>query len=560
MTDKRLTIVIVGGVAGGASAATRARRMNEDAEIIVLEKDDYVSFANCGLPYYIGGEIADRGKLLVATADFLRRRFKLDVRTGHEALAIDRAAKTLTVRDHAGGQTYSLAYDKLILAPGAAPLTPPLDGLKAPNVFTLRNMADTDRIHAAAGASRTRQAAVIGSGFIGLEMVEQLVRLGFAVSLAELQPQVLPLLDPEMARPLEDELRAGGVAVYTGDGIKRVLTDSAGAARGVELQSGTRIEADLVILGLGVRPQVQLAEAAGLKIGGSGGIATNAWMQTNDSDIYAVGDAAEYPYGPTGGQQRIALAGPANRAGRLAGEHAATGESAPMAPVFGTSIVRVFEMSAGMTGLSDSLARRCGIAASSVTIVANHHAGYYPGAAPLTLKLTFDPESGRVLGAQAVGREGVDKRLDVIATAMAFQGTVRDLAGLDLAYAPPFGSAKDPVHQAAFAAGNQLDGIEEFLPSDADLSGKQVVDVRTAAEVQSRPLAAAPHAVNIPLDELRGQLDRLDPAAETVVSCGVGMRGHVAARILKQSGFADVKNLSGGATLRNRAIREPGTK
>jgi NADPH-dependent 2,4-dienoyl-CoA reductase/sulfur reductase-like enzyme/rhodanese-related sulfurtransferase len=560
MTDKRLTIVIVGGVAGGASAATRARRMNEDAEIIVLEKDDYVSFANCGLPYYIGGEIADRGKLLVATADFLRRRFKLDVRTGHEALAIDRAAKTLTVRDHAGGQTYSLAYDKLILAPGAAPLTPPLDGLKAPNVFTLRNMADTDRIHAAAGASRTRQAAVIGSGFIGLEMVEQLVRLGFAVSLAELQPQVLPLLDPEMARPLEDELRAGGVAVYTGDGIKRVLTDSAGAARGVELQSGTRIEADLVILGLGVRPQVQLAEAAGLKIGGSGGIATNAWMQTNDSDIYAVGDAAEYPYGPTGGQQRIALAGPANRAGRLAGEHAATGESAPMAPVFGTSIVRVFEMSAGMTGLSDSLARRCGIAASSVTIVANHHAGYYPGAAPLTLKLTFDPESGRVLGAQAVGREGVDKRLDVIATAMAFQGTVRDLAGLDLAYAPPFGSAKDPVHQAAFAAGNQLDGIEEFLPSGADLSGKQVVDVRTAAEVQSGPLAAAPHAVNIPLDELRGQLDRLDPAAETVVSCGVGMRGHVAARILKQSGFADVKNLSGGATLRNRAIREPGTK
>ena len=559
MTDKRLTIVIVGGVAGGASAATRARRMNEDAEIIVLEKDDYVSFANCGLPYYIGGEIADRGKLLVATADFLRRRFKLDVRTGHEALAIDRAARTLTVRDHAGGQTYSLAYDKLILAPGAAPLTPPLDGLDAANVFTLRNMADSDRIHAAASASRTRQAAVIGSGFIGLEMVEQLVRLGFAVSLAELQPQVLPLLDPEMARPLEDELRAGGVAVYTGDGIKRVLTDSAGAASGVELQSGTRIEADLVILGLGVRPQVQLAEAAGLKIGGSGGIATNAWMQTNDSDIYAVGDAAEYPYGPTGGQQRIALAGPANRAGRLAGEHAATGESAPMAPVFGTSIVRVFEMSAGMTGLSAALARRCGIDASSVTIVANHHAGYYPGAAPLTLKLTFDSESGRVLGAQAVGRDGVDKRLDVIATAMAFQGTVRDLAGLDLAYAPPFGSAKDPVHQAAFAACNQLDGIEEFSPPDADLSGKQVVDVRTADEVQSSPLAAAPHAVNIPLDELRGQLDRLDPAAETVVSCGVGVRGHVAARILKQSGFADVKNLSGGATLRNRAIREPGT-
>ncbi|MCL4204766.1 MAG: FAD-dependent oxidoreductase [Pirellulaceae bacterium] len=557
MTDGHLRIVIVGGVAGGASAATRARRMNEDAEIIVLEKDEYVSFANCGLPYYIGGEIAERGKLLVATADFLRRRFKLDVRTRHEVLALDRAAKTLTVRDHAGGQTYLLTYDRVVLAPGAAPLTPPLEGLDAANVFTLRNMADTDRIYAAVGASRARKAAVIGSGFIGLEMVEQLVRLGFQVSLAELQPQVLPLLDPEMARPLEDELRSSGVAVYTGDGIKRVLADSAGAAIGVELQSGTRIEADLVILGLGVRPQVQLAEAAGLKIGGSGGIATNAWMQTSDPDIYAVGDAAEYLYGPTGGQQRIALAGPANRAGRLAGEHAATGESAPMAPVFGTSIVRAFGMSAGMTGLSDSLARRCGIGASSVTIVANHHAGYYPGAAPLTLKLTFDPESGRVLGAQAVGRDGVDKRLDVIATAMAFQGTVRDLAGLDLAYAPPFGSAKDPVHQAAFAACNQLDGFEEFLPPDDDLSGKQVVDVRTAAEVRSNPLAAAPHAVNIPLDELRDQLDRLDRGAETVVSCGVGLRGHVAARILKQRGFADVKNLTGGATVRNRAIREP---
>jgi NADPH-dependent 2,4-dienoyl-CoA reductase/sulfur reductase-like enzyme len=458
--------------------------MNEDAEIIVLEKDEYVSFANCGLPYYIGGEIAERDKLLVATPGFLRQRFQLDVRTRHEALSINRTAKTLTVRDLASGETYDLPYDKLILAPGAAPLTPPIEGLRAAGVFTLRNMADTDQIHAAAGASRTQRAAVIGSGYIGLEMVEQLVHRGFEVSLAELQPQVLPLMDPEMARVLEDELRANGVAVHTGDGLQRILTDSSGAACGVQLQSGAQIDAEMVILGLGVRPQIQLAVEAGLKIGDSGGIATNGWMQTSDPDIYAVGDAAEYPHGPTGGQQRIALAGPANRAGRLAGEHAATGESAPMAPVFGTSVVRVFGMSAGMTGLSASLARRCGLDAASVTIVANHHAGYYPGAAPLTLKLTYAPESGRILGLQAVGREGVDKRLDIVATAMAFQGTVRDLAGLDLAYAPPFGSAKDPIHLAAFAACNHLDGIEEFIDADADLTGKQVVDVRTAAEVQ----------------------------------------------------------------------------
>ena len=555
MTEKRLTMVIVGGVAGGASAATRARRMNEDAEIIVLEKDEYVSFANCGLPYYVGGEITERDRLLVATPDFLRQRFKLDMRTRQEVLSIDRATKTLTVRDHASGQDYCQSYDKLILAPGAAPLTPPMEGIGAPGVFTLRNMADTDRIYAAVNASRTRRAAVIGSGYIGLEMVEQLVRRGFEVALAELLPQVLPLMDPEMARALEDELRTNGVSVHIGDGLQRVLTDADGAACGVQLRSGTQIDADVVILGLGVRPEIRLAVDAGLKIGDSGGIATNGWMQTSDPDIYAVGDAAEYPYGPTGGQQRVALAGPANRAGRLAGEHAATGESAPMAPVFGTSVVRVFEMSAGMTGLGASLAERCGLKAASVTIVANQHAGYYPGATPLTLKLIYDLQSGRVLGAQAVGQDGVDKRLDVIATAMAFQGTVRDLAGLDLAYAPPFGSAKDPIHLAAFTACNHLDGIEEFIASDADLTGKQVVDVRTPAEVQKSPLAAAPHAINIPVDELREQLQRLDRTVETVVSCGVGLRGHVAARILKQSGFPDVKNLSGGATVRNRAIR-----
>ncbi len=555
MTEKRWTIVIVGGVAGGASAATRARRMNEDAEIILLEKDDYVSFANCGLPYYLGGEIAERSRLLVATEEFLRRRFRLDIRTRHEVIAVDRGTKSVSVRDHGNGQTYRQRYDKLILAPGATPLVPPIEGREAAGVFTLRSMADTDRIHAAIATSRTRRAAIIGSGYIGLEMVEQLVHRKFEVALAELQPQLLPLLDYEMARVLAEELQRHGVAVHTGDGIQRILTDAAGAACGVELKSGTRIDADLVILGVGVRPEVRLAVDAGLKLGKSGGIATNDWMQTSDPDVYAVGDAAEYPCGPTGDRQRVALAGPANRAGRLAGEHAATGESAPMAPVFGTSVVRVFGITAGMTGLSHAMAAKLGRPSASVTIVANQHAGYYPGATPLTLKLTYDADSGQVLGVQVVGREGVDKRLDVVATAMAFRGTVRDLAGLDLAYAPPFGSAKDPIHQAAFAACNALDGIEQFIDSDADLTGKQVVDVRTAVEVQQAPLAGATHAVNIPLDELREQRHRLDPAIETVVSCGVGMRAHVAARILCQSGFTDVKNLAGGAMVRSRAIR-----
>ena len=299
-TQPVITIVIVGGVAGGASAATRARRMNEHAEIILLEKDEYVSFANCGLPYYLGGEIAERQKLLVATPQFLARRFRIDVRTRQEAQSIDRAAKKVTVLNHASGETYPLAYDKLILAPGASPLVPPLPGRDAARVFTLRNMADTDCIKAAADACSSKRAVVVGSGYIGLEMVEQLVRQGFQVALAELQPQVLPLMDAEIAQPLEDALRRHGVTVYLGDGIKRILTDEHNAAVGIELQSGQAVQADLVILGLGVRPNLTLAEQAGLTIGSGGGIAANEYQQTNDPDIYAVGDACEYVFGPTG--------------------------------------------------------------------------------------------------------------------------------------------------------------------------------------------------------------------------------------------------------------------
>lgn len=555
------TIVIVGGVAGGASAAARARRIDEHARIILFEKDEHVSFANCGLPYYIGGEIAERKKLLVAPRELLERRFHLDVRTRQEVLSIDRQAKTVAVRDHASGEDYAQSYDRLILAPGASPLVPPLGGADAPGVFTLRNLEDTDRIKAAVEASGARTAAVIGAGYIGLEMVEQLSRLGFRVALAELQPQILPLFDPEMVRPIEDDLRSRGVDLHPGDGIEAVLTGPDGRARGVLLRSGAEVDAEVVLLGLGVRPNLGLARDAGLEVGDrpGGGIATNEFMQTSDPDIYAVGDAAEYPYGPTGTPMRVALAGPANRAGRIAGEHAASGRSRPMAEVFGTAIVRCFDRVAAMTGLTMTLARRLGRPARSVVVVSNNHAGYYPGAEPITLKLVYEQGTGKVLGAQALGGEGVDKRIDVIATALHFGGSVADLAGLDLAYAPPFGAAKDPVHMAAFAACNQLDGLVDFVEPDADLSDiPQFVDVRTPQEVADRPFPGVDHAINIPLDELRSRVGELDPSLETVVSCRTGVRSHVAQRMLRQLGFEKVKAVTGGEMIRSRAWRPGG--
>lgn len=549
-----VTIVIVGGVAGGASAATRARRMNEQAEIILFEKDEHVSFANCGLPYHIGEEIPDRNDLLVATPELLQQRFRIDVRVRQEVMSIDREQNTVTVRHSDGSDTdYQQSYDKLILAPGASPIVPPLDGADAPNVLTLRNLRDMDRIKKLVDSNGSGRALVVGAGFIGLEMVEQLAWRMVDTTLVELQPQVLPLLDAEMAKPIEQELRDQNITLHTGTGLQSIITSDDGTAVAAELSDGTRVDTDLIILGIGVRPNISLAEDAGLQIGSSGGIATNEFMQTSDPDIYAVGDAAEYPYAPSDSRMRIALAGPANRAGRLAGEHAATGQSQPMSAVMGTSVVRVFTTTAAMTGLSVSLARRMQIAAKSVAIVAKHHAGYFPGAEPMTLKLVYAPDSGRILGAQIVGGEGVDKRIDVIATAMHFGGSVRDLAGLDLAYAPPFGSAKDPVHMAGFVAGNQLDGTEHLMESDTDLDGWQIVDVRTAAEVKEKPLHGAADAIHIPVDELRDRVGELDPEKPTVVSCAVGVRGHLASRILAQNGF-NVANLSGGATVRNRAV------
>lgn len=545
-------ILIIGGVAGGASAATRARRSHEQATIIMLEKDGYVSFANCGLPYHMGGAIQDRAKLLVARPELFRDRFNIEVRVRHEACAIDREAKVVRIRDHAKGVEYAESYDRLIFAPGAAPFLPDVPGVRAQGVHTLRNIEDMDRIMAQ--LPTVRRVAVVGGGFIGLEVAEQLRERGLTIALIERSSQVLPPLDAEMAEPLRRELIRSGIELITDTGFTALAVE-AGKATGVVLENGQTVAADLILLGLGVRPYNRLAIEAGLEVGLAGGVRTDAFMRTTDASIYAVGDVAEYALG-VGGRGRVPLAGMANRTGRLAGEHAATGKSAPAPAAWGTAIIKVFGLAAGIAGDSLKSALRRGLAARAVHITANHHAGYYPGARPLTLKLVYEAGTGRVLGAQAVGPLGIDKRLDVIATLLHFKGTVADLAALDLAYAPPFGSAKDPLHMAAFAAQNDLEGLAPLLPPDADLAGYQVVDVRDDDERSALPLAGVTHAKTIPLNQLRARLGELDKSQPTVVSCHTGLRAHVATRLLREHGF-NASNLSGAALIRDLAMNRP---
>jgi len=551
LTDSDPTILIVGGVAGGASAAARARRMNEYAKIIIFERDSYVSFANCGLPYYLGGEIQDRDKLLIAKPELFQRRFRIEVRTRSEVVSIDREAMTISVADLDAGRTYAESYDKLILAPGADPLVPPIPGVDANGVFTLRNLEDADRI--AEALPDARQAVVVGGGYVGLETAEQFRRKGLEVVLVEIQPQVMPFLDPEMVEPLHRQLEYNGVHLELGNGIASI-EERDGQAVAVVLADGTRLPADLILLGVGVRPNVALAEAAGLDLGADRGIATDAFMRTNDPDIYAVGDAAEYIFGSTGAKMRVPLAGPANRTGRLAGEHAATGQSRRAPAAWGTSIVRVFGTAAGISGLSLRAAKKAGFDANAVHVIANNHAGYYPGAQAMAVKLVFEERSGRVLGAQVVGGDGVDKRLDIIATLTHFKGTVHDLAELDLAYAPPFGSAKDPLHMVAFAAENHLDGLARVVQPDVDLCPYQTVDVREAHEVAALPIAECDDIINIPLDQLRDRLGELDPSKPTVVACRSGLRSYLGTRVLMQHGFKEVYNLSGATAMREFAL------
>jgi NADPH-dependent 2,4-dienoyl-CoA reductase/sulfur reductase-like enzyme/rhodanese-related sulfurtransferase len=538
-----MKLLIVGGVAGGASAAARARRLSEDAHIVLFERGPDVSFANCGLPYYIGGEITERDKLLVVTPERLQTRYKLDVRVRTSVEAIDRTAKKLRVRDLASGREYEESYDKLILAPGAAPIRPPLPGIDLPGVFTLRNLQDMDRIKAKLDQG-VRQAVVVGAGFIGLELVENLVRRRIATTVVELQDQVLPPFDKEMTTPIAEHLAAKGVFLLLGQSAEAFEQGSDGLV--VRLKSGDRLTAQLVILGVGVRPENKLAVAAGLEVGPRGGIRVNEHLQTSDPDIYAVGDAIEVKDYVTGEPTQLPLAGPANRQGRIAADHI-FGRDARYRGTQGTAIVRVFERTAALTGTSEKVLRRASRPYRKVYVHPAHHAGYYPGAEAMTLKLLFEPETGRVLGAQAVGGAGVDKRIDVLAVAIQAGMTVFDLEEMELAYSPQYGSAKDPINMAGFVAGGLLRGKHPQVDVETVLAtppGKNplVVDVRTRQEFAAGHI---PEAVNVPVDELRSRLGELPHDREIAVYCQVGQRGYLATRILRQAGLP-AANVGGG--------------
>jgi NADPH-dependent 2,4-dienoyl-CoA reductase/sulfur reductase-like enzyme/rhodanese-related sulfurtransferase len=538
-----MKLLIVGGVAGGASAAARARRLSEDAHIVLFERGPDVSFANCGLPYYIGGEITERDKLLVVTPERLQTRYKLDVRVRTSVEAIDRLAKKVRARDLDSGREYEETYDKLILAPGAAPIRPPLPGIDLPGIFTLRNLQDMDRIKVTLDQG-VRQAVVVGAGFIGLELVENFVRQGIATTVVELQDQVLPPFDKEMTTPIAQELADKHVSLLLGQSAEGFEQGPGGLT--VRLKSGQRLPAQLVVLGVGVRPENKLAVEAGLEVGPRGGIRVNEHLQTSDPDIYAVGDAIEVKDFVTGDPTQVPLAGPANRQGRIASDHI-FGRAARYRGTQGTAIVRVFDRTAALTGASEKVLMRAKHPYRKVYVHPTHHAGYYPGAEAMTLKLLFDPETGRVLGAQAVGGAGVDKRIDVLSVAIQAGMTVFDLEEMELAYSPQYGSAKDPINMAGFVAAGLLRGEHPQVDVEAVLASSPgerpfLVDVRTAQEFAT---GHVPDAANIPVDGLRSRLGELPRDREIAVYCQVGQRGYLATRILRQAGFA-AKNVGGG--------------
>ncbi|MBM4073182.1 MAG: CoA-disulfide reductase [Planctomycetes bacterium] len=538
-----MKLLIVGGVAGGASAAARARRLSENADIVLFERGPDVSFANCGLPYYIGDEIKERGKLLVVSPERLRERFKLDVRTRSSVEAIDRAAKKVRVRDIAGGREYEENFDKLILAPGAAPLRPPIPGIDLPGIFTLRNLQDMDRIKQAIDDG-VKQAVVVGAGFIGLELVENFTRRGIATTVVELQDQVLPPFDKEMTTPIAEHLDVKGVTLILGQSATAFEKTPEGLV--VLLKSGRRLPAQLVILGVGVRPENQLAVDAGLEVGLRGGISVNEHLQSSDPDIYAVGDAIEVKDFVLGGPTQVPLAGPANRQGRIAADHI-FGRVARYRGTQGTAIVRVFGLTAAMTGASEKSLQRAQRANRKVYIHPAQHASYYPGAEAMTLKLLFDPVTGKVLGAQAVGGAGVDKRIDVLAVAIQAGMTVYDLEEMELAYSPQYGSAKDPINMAGFVAAGLLRGDHpqidvQTLLSESASERPFLLDVRTQEEFARGHIVGAVH---IPVDELRSRLAEVPREQRIAAYCQVGQRGYLATRVLLQAGFRAV-NVSGG--------------
>jgi NADPH-dependent 2,4-dienoyl-CoA reductase/sulfur reductase-like enzyme/rhodanese-related sulfurtransferase len=555
MHQKR--IVIVGGVAGGASAAARARRLCEHCQIIVFERGPHVSFANCGLPYFVGGEIVEQDSLLLQTPETLRARFNLDVRVRTEVLSIDRTARSVKVRELPTAREYDQPFDALILSTGASPLKPPIHGIDRPGHFTVRNIPDVEQIMAWIRACQACRAVVIGGGYIGLEMAEQLKHRGLGVTLVEALPQVMAPLDPEMAAWLHEELLAHGVTLHLNDPVASFDSPRPGeSARAsvVVLKSGKRIEADAVVLGLGVRPETVLARNAGLELGRLGGIRVNDHLQASDASIWAVGDAVEVRDRITQSWCVIPLAGPANRQGRIAADNI-FGRASRYEGTWGTAILRLFNLTVGCTGANEKTLRQAGIPFHSLHLHPGSHAGYYPGAEPIAIKILFSPGAGKLLGAQAVGRDGVDKRIDVFATALNGGMTVHDLAEVELAYAPPFGSAKDPVNLAGMAAQNVLAGDvrlaqwTEIAPFARETP--LLLDVRRPDE---RAQGFIPGSVHIPLDELRSRLDELPRDREIIAHCWSGQRSYFACRILSQHGFR-VRNLTGSYRTWNTATK-----